>query len=72
MAVLAAAGTASAGYWFQTGARAASSSGFNNGAGVSIETVGQHPASGSFGAWVGETLGNGAFIQIGYIVENQS
>jgi hypothetical protein len=69
---LVATGTVSAEYWFQTGARASGSAAFNNGAGAEIETVQQHLISGSFGAWVGETLSNGAFLQVGYLVENQT
>ncbi len=57
-------------YWFQSGARASGASG-NTGAGVSIETVTpQMVNEGSFAYWVGETLSNGAFIQIGYEIPN--
>lgn len=60
-------------YWFQFGARGGPEAYFNNGASVSIKTiVGQNPGSGSLAFWVGENLQNGAFLQIGYLVENQS
>ncbi|MGC8671342.1 MAG: hypothetical protein ACP5TJ_00400 [Candidatus Micrarchaeia archaeon] len=60
-------------YWFQSGVRAGNSASQNNGASVSIETIEpQMPTSGSFAFWVGENLQNGAFIQIGYTVENES
>jgi hypothetical protein len=40
---------------------------------VSIRTVyNQTPGIGSFGFWVGETLSNGAFLQIGYEVPNET
>ncbi len=63
---------AAAQYWFQSGARGGSSSAFNNGASVSIETVYQNATAGSLGFWVGEDLSNGAFIQAGYEIPNQS
>ena len=63
---------AAAQYWFQSGARGGSSSAFNNGASVSIETVYQNATNGSIGLWVGEDLSNGAFIQAGYEIPNQS
>ncbi|MEM0146929.1 MAG: hypothetical protein QXF85_00540 [Candidatus Micrarchaeaceae archaeon] len=67
------AGIANAQYWFQSGARAGNSAAQNNGAMASIETIYQRPAaSGSMAFWVGEDLQNGAFIQIGYTIENQS
>lgn len=59
-------------YWFQSGARATSAAGFNNGAGVSIKTVYQDAANGSLGFWVGEDLSNGAFIQAGYEITNST
>lgn len=61
-------------YWFQSGAIAATSySNFNNGASVSIQTVyPQNLTIGSYGFWVGETLNNGAFLQIGYEIPNQT
>lgn len=60
-------------YWFQSGAIATSKASFNNGASVSIKTVyNQTPGIGSFGFWVGETLSNGAFLQIGYEVPNET
>ncbi len=61
-------------YWLQSGAVAGSGEAqFNNGAGVSIQTV--YPQKidyGSFGFWVGETLSNGAFVQVGYEIPNQT
>ncbi len=64
--------SAPAQYWFQSGVRGGSSSAFNNGASVSIETVYQNATNGSLGFWVGEDLSNGAFIQAGYEIPNQS
>ncbi len=64
---------ANAQYWFQSGARAGSLSTYNNGAKVEIQTLsGQNISSGSIAFWVGETLQNGAFIQVGYLVLNES
>ena len=61
------------GYWFQFGVRGGERSTVNNGASVQIQTItNQVLSSGSSGYWVGETLSNGAFIQIGYLIENQS
>ena len=65
-------GTAAAQYWFQSGARGSNDANFNNGAGVSIETVYQNATNGSMGFWVGEDLSNGAFLQVGYEVPNAS
>ncbi|MDE1804568.1 MAG: hypothetical protein KGH59_02170 [Candidatus Micrarchaeota archaeon] len=66
-------GTLNAYYWFQFGARAGTVANQNSGAAVAIQTVSpQKGASGSLGYWVGETLDNGAFLQIGYVIENQS
>ncbi len=60
-------------YWFQTGAIGSQNTSYNSGASVSIQTIyNQNISSGSFGFWVGETLSNGAFLQVGYSVENQS
>ena len=67
------ASPACAGYWFQSGARAGSDAAQNGGASVSIQTVVPQGADGSSMAfWVGENLPNGAFLQAGYVVENQS
>ncbi len=63
---------ATAQYWFQTGVRGANNAGFNNGAGVSIQTVYQNATNGSIGFWVGESLSNGAFIQMGYEITNST
>lgn len=60
-------------YWFQYGARGGSDSYDNSGAKVTIQTIStQNPKSGSMAFWVGETLSNGAFLQEGYLVTNQS
>lgn len=59
-------------YWFQTGVRGSNDAGFNNGAGVSIQTVYQNATNGSLGFWVGEDLSNGAFIQAGYEITNST
>ncbi len=65
--------TANAGYWFQTGVRGGSASTHNNGASVQIQTIPQtNLTSGSWAFWVGETLSNGAFLQVGYVIENQT
>lgn len=65
--------TVFAGYWFQFGVRGGERSTFNNGASVNIQTItNQKITSGSSGYWVGENLANGAFIQMGYLIENQS
>ncbi|MCL4372218.1 hypothetical protein M1373_02775 [Candidatus Marsarchaeota archaeon] len=73
LVLLAIAPLSGAQYWFQSGVRASSSDAFNNGASVSIETITpQLPSSGSFGYWIGETLSNGAFIQVGYEVPNET
>lgn len=67
------AGSANAQYWFQFGARGGSESAQNSGAAVSIQTITpQLVGSGSLGYWVGETLDNGAFLQAGYVIENES
>ncbi len=67
------AAPAGAGYWFQSGARAGAGSFPNGGASVSIQTVTpQGGSSGSMAFWVGENLPNGAFIQVGYVVENET
>jgi hypothetical protein len=62
----------SAQYWFQTGVRGSNSAAFNYGASVSIQTIYQNISEGSFGYWVGEDLSNGAFLQIGYEIQNSS
>lgn len=63
---------ASTQYWFQSGVRGSNDAGFNNGAGVSIRTVYQNATVGSLGFWVGESLANGAFIQVGYEIPNST
>lgn len=73
LSILLLAAAPSAQYWFQSGARAGSSASNNNGAGVSIQTIApQQLSSGSMAFWVGENFANGAFLQIGYLIENQS
>ena len=70
---IAMAGLAHAEYWFQSGARSASSASNNNGASVEIQTITpQNSTSGSMAFWVGETLSNGAFIQVGYTILNET
>ncbi len=64
--------TATAQYWFQTGVRASNGAGSNNGASVAIQTVYQNATEGSLGFWVGESLSNGAFIQVGYEITNST
>ncbi len=71
---LLAAYPAHAQYWFQSGATASSlSASGNSGASVQIETVlPQSITSGSVAFWVGEDLPNGAFLQIGYSIYNET
>ncbi len=58
-------------YWFQSGAYGGTAAAYNNGASAYIQTVdNQSILYGSYGFWIGETLSNGAFIQIGYEVPN--
>jgi hypothetical protein len=67
------AGAAQAQYWFQSGATGGFNSQNNNGGGVMIQTINpQQDSIGSLAYWVGETLSNGAFIQSGYEVPNQT
>ena len=67
------ASQAEAGYWFQSGARGGSGATFNQGAKVQIKTVRQEALiNGTFAFWVGENLPNGAFLQAGYLIENQT
>jgi hypothetical protein len=71
MLLLLVTGYAGAQYWFQSGAQGDYKSAYNYGGSVSIETVSpQSVAIGSLAYWVGETLSNGAFIQVGYEVPN--
>jgi len=59
-------------YWFQFGIKSGSSASFNNGARVEIQTiVPQNITNGSLVFWVGETLSNGAFLQVGYTINNK-
>ncbi len=65
--------SAAAQYWFQFGATGDQAAYYNTGAGVTIKTAQQPGVSdGSMGFWAGENLANGAFIQTGYVIENQS
>ncbi len=65
--------SANAQYWFQFGATGDQVTYHNTGAAVTIQTVTQpYLNNGSIGFWTGETLANGAFIQVGYVIENQS
>jgi hypothetical protein len=66
------ANTASAQYWFQTGAKGSNATYFNNGFSVSIQTVYQTPRVGTLAFWAGESLSNGAFVQIGYEIINST
>lgn len=60
-------------YYFQSGASATSIASNNQGASITIQTVAQPDLQdGSFGFWVGEDLSNGAFVQVGYQIGNQS
>ncbi len=73
LALLSLSTTLNAEYWFQTGVRGNSEAAQNNGASVQIQTiVPQTIVSGSMAFWVGENLPNGAFLQVGYVIENQS
>jgi hypothetical protein len=60
-------------YWFQSGAIGGQQTQYNQGVSALIETVSASPPTmGSLGYWVGETLSNGAFVQIGYEIPNQT
>ncbi len=59
-------------YWFQSGAVASSAADFNNGASISIYTQAQSPQYSSYAFWIGEHLANSAFLQIGYMVSNET
>ena len=64
---------ANAQYWFQSGVRADSTGANNNGASIEIQTITpQLITNGSMAFWVGDNLPNGAFLQAGYLIENQS
>ncbi len=73
IALAALAAQSGATYWFQSGARGSTNAYYNTGASVQIQTIApQNVSSGSFGYWIGETISNGAFIQAGYVVPNES
>lgn len=60
-------------YWFQTGVSGGYNTTYNQGGSVEIETINQNiNDNGSLGFWVGESLSNGAFLQVGYIILNKS
>jgi hypothetical protein len=59
-------------FWFQSGAVASSAADFNNGASISIYTQAQSPQYSSYAFWIGEHLANSAFLQIGYMVSNET
>ncbi len=60
-------------YWFQTGADSGYQASYNNGASAYIQTVEpQNLTVGAFGFWVGETIQNTAFLQVGYEIPNSS
>lgn len=60
-------------YWFQTGADSGYQASYNNGASVYIQTIEpQNLTLGAFGFWVGETIQNTAFLQVGYEIPNSS
>lgn len=61
-------------YWLQFGARGDLSTNNNNGAGAVIQTIipQNGVSSGSLGFWVGEDLSDGSFVQMGYLIENDS
>jgi hypothetical protein len=60
-------------YWFQSGAEGNSGTTLNQGGSVQIQTIAPQSAIyGSLAYWIGETLSNGAFIQVGYEVPNES
>lgn len=70
-AFLAISSIANAQFWFQSGARSGTDASFNSGASVEIQTVVPSQAPNvSLGFWVGESLQNTAFIQVGYVIEN--
>ena len=67
------ASSVSAQYWFQFGATGGQAAYQNTGAAASITTAPQPGViDGSIGFWVGENLANGAFLQAGYVIENQT
>ncbi len=69
--VVLASGMPNAQYWFQSGAIGSQNASFNNGVSALIQTIyPQSDINGSFGFWIGETLSNGAFAQVGYEVPN--
>lgn len=60
-------------YWLQSGVNAQQNLTYNQGASADIQlNYNQNISYGSFGFWIGETLSNDAFLQLGYILENQS
>ncbi len=60
-------------YWFQFGAVGGTNTAYNSGASAEIKTAITHNIStGSISFWIGETLNNGVFVQIGYLESNES
>jgi len=61
-------------YWFQFGVKSGSSSSFNNGAKVEIQTIVPQNITnnGLLVFWVGERLSNGAFLQVGYEIQSKT
>jgi hypothetical protein len=72
LAVVMIANVAYAQSWLQSGASGGSDSSFNYGASASIQSIYQSITNESLGFWVGETLANGAFAQVGYEIVDQS
>ena len=72
LAVLMFANVAHAQTWMQSGVSGGTESTSNYGASVSIQTIYQNITNGSLGFWVGEDLANGAFVQVGYEITNES
>ncbi len=72
LAILMIAHVAYAQVWFQSGISGTSGSTSNYGASAEIQSIYQNSTNGSLGFWIGENLANGAFVQIGYEIVNQS
>ncbi len=68
------AGVSNAQYWFQFGTRADLTASNNNGVSAMIKTLipQNGVTSGSLAFWVGEDLSDGSFVQVGYVIENQT
>jgi hypothetical protein len=71
--LLAMAAPARGAYWFQSGAKGNYNSAQNGGASVSIQTISQpQVSSGAMAFWVGENMPNKTFLQVGYLIQNQT